>query len=572
MVAVEFDTYNNGWDPDDNHVGIDVNSIFSELNVLLNKSAVFNCSCDPHLSNTKTWHAWVDYDGGEHNLQVFLFCCSDSTNVSKPKSPLFNYTIDLRNFLPENIEVGFSASTGDFTETHTVKVWNFSIEYSWEIPAAFDGIGNDKKNRNAVKVILIYVFIIVVVVCSFVFVSGHWLYRKSKKGGKETEESDAELDQWCSQGPRRFSCAELCAATGNFCDKEKLGQGGFGGVYRGILPDTAEAVAVKRISKSSKQGRKEYVSEVTTISRLRHRNLVQLLGWCHQKGELLLVYEYLPNGSLDKHIFGKEEDTLSWEKRYSIACDIASALVYLHEDWEQRFVHRDVKASNVMLDSNFNAKLGDFGLARLMDRDQTASHTTVVAGTRGYLAPECYITGKISPEADVYSFGAVTLEIACGRRPVDRTLEEYNCRLVEWVWDLHGRGKLLDAADEKLGGNFNAEDMERLMVLGLLCSNLDPTSKPKMREVIKILKREARLPYVPLDLPVAVYSQPIQHDMSSGLSTSAAVEICATSTSPAVKASVLSSFTTANSSVKMSSPLLLTTDLASLDNSIEVGI
>lgn len=269
-----------------------------------------------------------------------------------------------------------------------------------------------------------------------------------------------------------------------------------------------EALAVKKISQDSKQGRKEYVSEVTTISRLRHRNLVQLLGWCHQKGELLLVYEHLPNGCLDKHIFGKEKDILKWNRRYSIACDIASALLYLHEEWDQRVVHRDVKASNVMLDSNFNAKLGDFGLARLMESDQAASHTTVVAGTRGYVAPECYITGKTSPEADVYSFGAVTLEIACGRRPLDHTLEEHNCRLVEWVWDLYGKGKALDAADEKLGGlggDFNAEEMERLMVVGLLCSNLDSTSRPKMREVIKILKNEVRLPHVPLDLQVAVY-------------------------------------------------------------------
>ncbi|XP_057873798.2 L-type lectin-domain containing receptor kinase IX.1-like [Cryptomeria japonica] len=574
MVAVEFDTTRNKWDPDDNHVGIDVNSIVSISTVLLTNFTPNAASCRENVCNGDQWDAWVDYDGGKKMLQVYLWY-----NSSKPENAVISNYIDLRDFLPENISVGLSASTGNLSGTHTINLWNFSCEYSSEIPAVApsseipavppsseipsfgppnkgsSGIRNDKENENSVKATLIWVSCIVVGACGFVFLGWHWNFSKNKLAGQAREESDVELDEWFSHGPRRFSYAELSAATRNFCDDEKLGQGGFGGVYRGILPGTAEAVAVKRIAQGSKQGRKEYVSEVTTISRLRHRNLVQLLGWCHEKGELLLVYEYLPNGSLDKHIFGKDKDTLEWDLRYSIASDIASALVYLHEEWDQRVVHRDVKASNVMLDSNFNGKLGDFGLARLMERDQVASHTTVVAGTRGYLAPECYITGKTSPEADVYSFGAVTLEIACGRRPVDRTLEEHNSRLVEWVWDLYGKGKVLDAADEKLGGNFNAEDMERLMVVGLLCSNLDPTSRPKMKEVIKILKREAELPHVPLDLPVAVYSQRIQRDMSSGLSTSAVItspgvfEPTLSSSSPAVKASVSSSSTIANSLV-----------------------
>ncbi|XP_057867914.2 L-type lectin-domain containing receptor kinase IX.1-like [Cryptomeria japonica] len=564
MVAVEFDTYMNGWDPDDNHVGINVNSIFSKVYVSLSNITIISRSSAQNLKNGERWDAWVDYDGGEKRMQVFLLYNSTNTNFSKPKSPLLSYDIDLRDFLPENVEIGLSASTGDSTETHTVISWNFSCEYSWEIsPAASPkteniSIGKDKEKINSHKAFLISLFCILVAICGFVFLGWRWNLRYSKRGGEAREEIDVELDEWLSQGPRRFSYAELSAATRNFCEDEKLGQGGFGSVYRGVLPGTMEAVAVKRISQGSNQGRKEYVSEVTIINKLRHRNLVQLLGWCHEKGELLLVYEYLSNGSLDKYIFGKEKDTLPWHLRYSIACDIACALVYLHEEWVQQVVHRDVKASNIMLDSDFNAKLGDFGLARVVERDQTASHTTVVAGTLGYLAPECVITGKASPEADVYSFGAVTLEIACGRRPVDHRLRDHNDRLVEWVWDLYGEGKLLHAGDEKLGGNFNAEEMERLMLVGLLCSHPDPTSRPTMREVMKILKWGAELPYVPLDLPVAVYNQPIRRDV-----TSASIGIgdpSMSSSSSVVKTSVLSFSTSSTSSLKMSSPLLFQRD------------
>ncbi|KAH9304190.1 hypothetical protein KI387_008594, partial [Taxus chinensis] len=415
----------NDWDPDDNHVGIDVNSTSSKKIVSLSNETA---GSDSDLNNGKYWDAWVDYNGGPRQLQVFLLYnpSGNINNISKPQKPILSYDIDLREFLPESITVGLSASTGFSAETHTVHVWNFSCEYSWEIPtSAHPNDGSDEgneKSSTSVKVILISVFASVVAVVCFIFVGRWWNFRKIKRGGEESHESDAELDEWFAQGPRR-----------------------------GILPGTAETVAVKKISQGSKQGKKEYVSEVTIISKLRHRNLVQLLGWCHEKGILLLVYEYLPNGSLDKYIFEGQKAKLDWNRRYSIACDIASALLYLHEEWDQRVVHRDVKASNVLLDADFNGKLGDFGLARLMERES--------------------------------SFGAVTLAIACGRRPLDRTLIDHNCRLVEWVWDFYGQRRVLDAADENLGGNFNAGEMERLLLVGLLCSHPDPKARPTMREV-----------------------------------------------------------------------------------------
>ncbi|KAH9304184.1 hypothetical protein KI387_008588 [Taxus chinensis] len=378
MVAVEFDTFKNDWDPDDNHVGIDVNSTSSKKVVSLSNETAGSRPSDRDLKNGEYWDAWVEYNGGPRQLQVFLLYnpSGNINNISKPQKPILSYDIDLREFLPESITVGLSASTGFSAETHTVHVWNFSCEYSWAT-SAHPNNGSDEGNHSSgipakneksstsLKVILIPVFAGVLAVCCSILV-GRWLYlRKIKRRGEGSHESDAELDEWFAQGPRRFSYAELSAATKNFSLDEKLGQGGFGGVYRGIFRGTAETVAVKKISQGSKQGKKEYISEVTVISKLRHRNLVQLLGWCHEKGELLLVYEYLPNGSLDKYLFEEQTTKLDWDRRYGIAFDIASALLYLHEEWDQRVVHRDVKASNIMLDADFNGKLGDFGLARL---------------------------------------------------------------------------------------------------------------------------------------------------------------------------------------------------------------
>ncbi|KAL8060860.1 hypothetical protein ABFX02_02G051900 [Erythranthe guttata] len=306
-------------------------------------------------------------------------------------------------------------------------------------------------------------------------------------------------------GPNKFSYSELVLATKKFAEEEKLGEGGFGGVYRGFLAETNSYIAVKRVSSGSKQGLKEYASEVKIISQLRHRNLVQLIGWCHERGELLLVYELMPNGSLDSHLF-KGQTILPWEVRYKIAQGIASALLYLHEEWEQAVVHRDIKASNIMLDSNFNAKLGDFGLARFVDHEKGA-HSTVLAGTLGYMAPECMVTGRASKETDVYSLGIVMLEIACGRRPIDhsRRCGEDRVVLVEWVWRLYGKGELLEAADPKLETEFDEQEMERLMIVALWCVHPDSVQRPSIRQAVHVLDFEAELPLLPPMMPVPTY-------------------------------------------------------------------
>ncbi|XP_042484965.1 L-type lectin-domain containing receptor kinase IX.1-like [Macadamia integrifolia] len=316
------------------------------------------------------------------------------------------------------------------------------------------------------------------------------LYRRRKRKAIKADD-DVVLD--VPTGPRKFSYAELAEATNNFDEKQKLGEGGFGGVYKGFLNDLNMDVAVKRISERSKQGIEEYASEVNIISRLRHRNLVQLVGWCHQRKELLLVYEFMSNGSLDSHLF-RNRGSLTWELRYKIALDLASALRYLHEEWDQCVVHRDIKSSNVILDSNFNAKLGDFGMARLVEHEKGSETTNLIAGTMGYMAPEYIITGKASKESDVYSFGIVLLEIAFGRKAVEMKSEPSEVILVNWVRELYGRQKHLEVIEPGQGLDFDKKQIECLMVVGLWCAHPDSKLRPSIWEAILVLKFDAPLP------------------------------------------------------------------------------
>ncbi|KAG6701036.1 hypothetical protein I3842_08G143900 [Carya illinoinensis] len=484
IVAVEFDTFKNRWDPNDNHVGINVNSIVSVANVTWKSS----------IKNGSTANAWVSYNSTTQNLSVFL---TYADNPVFGGNSSLSYKVDLRNVLPELVRVGFSAATGLHIELHTIHSWSFNSSLEVE--------NQVKKNKVGLGAGLGVGF--GVLSCGLGLL---WFIYWRKRGDGENEGlgddvfTDDEFEK--GTGPRRFTYRELTHATNNFDEGGKLGEGGFGGVYKGFLSESSTEIAVKRVSKGSKQGRKEYISEVKIISRLRHRNLVQLIGWCHAQGEFLLVYEYMPNGSLDTHLFGGKI-MLTWPVRDKIALGLASALLYLHEEWEQCVVHRDIKSSNIMLDANFNAKLGDFGLARLVDHE-LGSQTTVLAGTMGYLAPECVTTGRASKESDVYSFGVVCLEIACGRKPVDPREEQSKVRLVEWVWNLYGKGQILEAVDKGLSMEFDEQQMERLMVVGLWCCHPDPIIRPSIKQVINILNSEALLPELPSKFPVPMYSLP----------------------------------------------------------------
>ncbi|CAN6329809.1 unnamed protein product [Urochloa humidicola] len=380
--------------------------------------------------------------------------------------------------------------------------------------------GNGKVKVMAVAAGLSAAFILVII-----GLSAFVLWRKRGKNSKVTTKTykkqapkdntrlfrgrpvDDDLEEG-DTGPRRFCYDDLAAATEDFSDDRRLGSGGFGSVYRGYLNDANRDVAVKRVSKTSRQGWKEFVSEVRIISRLRHRNLVQLIGWCHSSDdELLLVYELMPNGSLDAHLYDPEH-VLTWPVRYGIALGVGAALLYLHEDAERRVVHRDIKPSNVMLDAAFTAKLGDFGLARLID-DGRCSHTTGVAGTMGYMDPECMLAGRVDVTSDVYSFGVLLLEITSGRRPAVRVQEEdeYYVHLVQWVWDSYSGGSILDAADARLEGKFDDREMACTMLVGLWCAHPDRSLRPTIRQAVNVLRFEAPSPSLPAKMPVATYGR-----------------------------------------------------------------
>ncbi|KAH9672431.1 L-type lectin-domain containing receptor kinase S.4 [Citrus sinensis] len=302
------------------------------------------------------------------------------------------------------------------------------------------------------------------------------------------------IEDWeLEVGPQRYSYQELKQATNNFSAKQLLGHGGFGQVYKGTLHNSKTEVAVKRISNESKQGVREFVSEIATIGRLRHRNLVQLVGWCRRKGDLLLVYDFMANGSLDSFLFDEPKAVLNWEQRFKIIKGVASGLLYLHEGYEQVVIHRDVKASNVLLDSELNGKLGDFGLAKLYEHG-TNPATTRVVGTLGYLAPETPRTGKSSASSDVFAFGALLLEVACGRRPIETRALPEELVLVDWVWGKYGEGRVLEVIDPKLNAEYDQSQVLMVLKLGLLCSNNSPAARPTMRQVVRCLEGELELP------------------------------------------------------------------------------
>ncbi|KAJ4806607.1 receptor lectin kinase [Rhynchospora pubera] len=488
MVAVEFDTYQNLWDPSKCHVGIDINDISSAVYEMIP-----NCS---YIGKIMT--AQISYDHLTQNLSVHL----SGDNYDPTINFNINKTVNLSSILPNEVAIGFSAATGNgYTalEVHQLYTWSFN---STLVPST-------KKKRTVSRgfrgaLIASAAILLLLGTSLYILIK---IRLNQKKRDIETicdESMDDEFEK--GRGPKRFQYNELAVATKEFAENEKLGEGGFGSVYRGILVDEGTHVAIKRVSKDSKQGKQEYISEVKIISQLRHRNLVQLIGWCHDRDELLLVYELMHNGSLDTHLYHKDR-VLTWPMRHQIALGLGSALLYLHNGCQKCVVHRDIKPSNVMLDSSFNAKLGDFGLARLIDHNSTAQ--TIPAGTMGYIAPECVITGQASTESDVYSFGVVLLEIACGRRPVVIQEDENKAVLVKWVWDLFGNNSILDAIDSRLIGKFEAEEAERLLVVGLWCVHPDYTLRPSIRQTVSVLQFESPLPELPLKMPVLMYANPV---------------------------------------------------------------
>ncbi|CAI9110286.1 OLC1v1010284C1 [Oldenlandia corymbosa var. corymbosa] len=318
----------------------------------------------------------------------------------------------------------------------------------------------------------------------FALLLGYLLYRKPKKAQRGDILGATEL-----QGPVTYSYKVLKSATNDFSEENKLGEGGFGEVYKGTLRN-GSVVAVKKLNIRSGRAKAEFESEVRLISNVHHRNLVRLLGCANKGAELLLVYEYMANGSLDRFLYGEKRGFLSWKQRSNIILGTARGLAYLHEQYHVCIIHRDIKSSNILLDDDFLPKIADFGLAKLLPDDQ--SHlSTRFAGTLGYTAPEYAVHGHLSEKVDTYSFGIVALEVISGRRSNDMTVEPISEYLLEKAWKLYETDSHIQLVDETMDPNdYNVAEVKKFIEVALICTQSQPSERPTMTEVLIMLSSD----------------------------------------------------------------------------------
>ncbi|KAB2095411.1 hypothetical protein ES319_A01G034900v1 [Gossypium barbadense] len=359
----------------------------------------------------------------------------------------------------------------------------------------------DKGKSSKIIVITTVTAGIVVITISALF-----LWRRMAKHKGRNKKRKQIKHQFCSENIGENSIGvklqqlpiinfeEIATATNNFNHAKKLGQGGFGPVYRGTLDDGKE-IAVKRLSKASGQGLEEFMNEVVVISKLQHRNLVRLLGCCVEGEEKILVYEYMPNKSLDTFLFDPiKQNILDWRKRFNIIEGISRGLLYLHKDSRLKVIHRDLKASNVLLDQELNPKIADFGMARIFGGDENQANTKRVVGTYGYMSPEYAIQGQFSEKSDVFSFGVLLLEIVSGRKNTSLFNNQDYFSLLGYVWKLWNEGNIWSLVDkvvlEPKSNLKNEKEIRRCIHIGLLCVQEYATDRPTMSTVVSMLNSE----------------------------------------------------------------------------------
>lgn len=518
--AVEFDSSfdQNLDDINDNHVGIDADSVRSLASVDVASSAKVS------LRDGKEITSWIEYRHSDTMIRVWI---GYSKHI-KPKNPVLVAKIDLSKRFKEFMSVGFTASNVRGSSVYTVERWRFKtflglvpssmamdavktgdclICSPWDTSIEF-GSFNDRRSRKEILILLVVLssFAALIVLMGAVVVGCVCLVRR--KGCRMVRD---HRQPYRFQGgrivPMMLSLSEIRSATNGFHHDRVIGEGGSAVVYAGKIPQCG-TVAIKRFNHEnhydSSFSRVPFNTEFATMAGcLRHKNLVQLQGWCCERSELVLVYEYMANGSLDKILHSRTNTCsrlLTWEKRLNIIHGVASALIYLHEECESQIIHRDVKTCNILLDAELNAKLGDFGLAEVYRHSFRAreGRSTCPAGTMGYLAPEYAYSGIPTMKTDVYSFGMVVLEVATGRRPVDHE----GLLLSDYVWGMWERGVICDAADAKLMGRFNRVEMERTLIVGLACAHPNCEMRPRMREAARMLGGEAPPPALPPKKPI----------------------------------------------------------------------
>ncbi|XP_022766299.1 L-type lectin-domain containing receptor kinase S.6 [Durio zibethinus] len=506
--AVEFDTSFNPSvrDVNGNHIGVDVNTVVS-----LDSVDVVSKGVD--LKSGKQITAWIEYRDSAKLIQIWV-----SYSSTKPSSPVLVSQIDLSNQFKEYMHVAFSASNGQGSAMHIVEHWRFktfntyrpsvnptdAFEEGYCFMCSPEDSSNSRPHvygphRRSLKignmaVVLGCLTLSLVLVTAISFI---YFFVVRKKRGVDRRSKREKTRVPMNNVPTRWTLAEIKSATMGFHRNRIVGEGASAVVYKGSVP-SGGAVAVKRFDQSNRKAftNNPFTTEFATMAGcLKHRNLVQLQGWCCEGSELILVYEYLPNGSLDRLLHRNSDSStfLSWSLRLKVVLGVASALTFLHEECERQIIHRDVKTCNIMLDDEFNAKLGDFGLAEVYEHSCASREATIPAGTMGYLAPEYVYSGVPTVKTDVYGFGVVVLEVATGKRPVD----ENGAVLVDWVWDLWVKKELIEAADSRLSGRYNILEMERMLMVGLCCVHPNHEKRPTVKEAARILRGEAALPLLP---------------------------------------------------------------------------
>ncbi|CAH1443155.1 unnamed protein product [Lactuca virosa] len=517
FFAIEFDTtFNPGLgDINDNHVGVDVDSIISVASIDLMSEGI-------DLKSGKRITVWIEYRDPEKIIRVWV-----GYTDTKPEYSVLAVPIDLSKTLKEYMYVGFSASNGRGSSIHsiqklqihtfesltpntqmeTVSSRNCLMCYPDDpsIEEAEISLYNDHHKDNRVLELafglLSITFLLIMVATISVL---YCMCLTKRQAIKQRCNENAQMYRFQEAGvPKKLKLSEIRSATKEFDQNRIIGEGASSKVYEANLPSCGN-VAVKRFSKVNQPSTlgNQFATELATmVGCLRHKNLVQLQGWCCEANELVLVYEYMPNGSLDKllHRRTNASRTLTFEKRLNILLGVSSALVYLHEECERQIIHRDVKTCNIMLDADFNAKLGDFGLAEVYEHSERGRDATLPAGTMGYLAPEYVYSGIPTVKTDVYSFGVVVLEVASGQRPVN----EDGVVVTEWVWDLWEKRILFAAADPNLMGRFDKVDMERMLMAGLICVHPNSQRRPTMKEAGRML-RGGLVPDLPVKKPTVM--------------------------------------------------------------------
>ncbi|XP_030935403.1 L-type lectin-domain containing receptor kinase VIII.2-like [Quercus lobata] len=498
-VAVEFDTHQSpGFgDPNDNHVGINLGSIISTRTINVSDFGIV-------LNDSLVHRAWITYDGPRRWMDIRL----GSKHEDYPTKPIFSEQLDLSPFLNEYMFIGFSASTGNLTQIHNVLSWNFTStsQAFLRVPSTEtceskiiveDRSGTRKASAEPPGSFLIFVAVVALILVVLLSLFLNSKRKRDKSHNLNILLSEKKERPRPPNKPRRFTIAEISSATRCFSELDILGNDSRGVYYRGKLSNGCQ-VAVKRFSAQflNSQGldRRRVMKEIGSISRIRHPNMLPIRGWCQDNRQVMVVYDFFTNGSLDKWLFGV--GVLPWTRRFKVVKDVADALCFLHS---KQLAHKNMKTTSVFLDVSFRAVLGDFGFV-LSGNDSKQFESAV------------------SQKADVFEFGVFVLEVIAGRKRLDSEMDQKERDLLDFAWRMHEIDEKVKVVDGRMGTVINLKQAIRVLEIGLLCTLNEAKGRPCMEEVVEFLTTEGPIPELPQSRPIALFPYNSATGLCSGYS------------------------------------------------------